>query len=310
MDCNSANEWSTYREFVSGHFGGVDYVNDAEYFRYQIALPFHVAQTYGTIHSTPHLVQTTEVAVRRNQSDFVRVVIPRAGEVLLEQGDNRTSLLPGQFAVYDATRPVTIGARKDYTNTILSLPRALVSQNLANFQSLTAVTMDRNSAANNVFLALVFELERAAPQLGLNGLQNYFSSLAGTLGVALATTANQSEDSPKLLQHLMMKMGARIRDPELRLEDIANAEGISTRSIRRAFQQAGTTPWGWVAEKRLQGAAHDLRVTSYALRSVTEIAFSWGFNNMAHFGRAFKNRFGVSPSEWRRAADLGRPSVD
>nr|WP_291557272.1 helix-turn-helix domain-containing protein [Comamonas sp. SCN 65-56] len=37
-------------------------------------------------------------------------------------------------------------------------------------------------------------------------------------------------------------------------------------------------------------------------RSVSEIAFAWGFNDAAHFSRAFKNRFGCSPRDMRARA--------
>lgn len=303
MDKESESRWKLYREFVSDHFGEVDFVNDATHFSSRIDLPVLVPHNFGTVHSTPHLVQTTRAAARRNQSEFVRVVIPRAGEVLLEQGDRRVALEPGRFAIYDAMHPVSIGARKDYSSTMLSLPRALVAQSILNLRDLTAVSLDQSVATSRVFLSLVFELEQVGAELGASGLDSYMSTLASTLAVALGTVSNTVDDNSALLKHLMVKMDARIRDPELRLEDIAMAEGISTRGIRRAFQQAGATPWGWVIEKRLQGVAHDLRVTGFATRSVTDIAFSWGFNNISHFGRAFRKRFGVSPTEWRHAVD-------
>jgi AraC-like DNA-binding protein len=34
-------------------------------------------------------------------------------------------------------------------------------------------------------------------------------------------------------------------------------------------------------------------------RHITEIAFGWGFNELTHFSRAFKERYGVSPRDWR-----------
>ena len=35
-------------------------------------------------------------------------------------------------------------------------------------------------------------------------------------------------------------------------------------------------------------------------RTVSEIAYGWGFSAMTHFGRAFKRAYGVLPSEYRR----------
>jgi AraC-like DNA-binding protein len=36
-------------------------------------------------------------------------------------------------------------------------------------------------------------------------------------------------------------------------------------------------------------------------KSITQIAFSWGFNNAAHFSRCFKTRFGATPSDYRQS---------
>jgi len=43
-------------------------------------------------------------------------------------------------------------------------------------------------------------------------------------------------------------------------------------------------------------------MTNSAWRSLTvsEIAFSWGFNSAAHFTRAFRAKYGMAPSEYRR----------
>jgi transcriptional regulator GlxA family with amidase domain len=36
-------------------------------------------------------------------------------------------------------------------------------------------------------------------------------------------------------------------------------------------------------------------------RTISEIAFAWGFSSSAHFSRAFRKRFGITPSAFRRA---------
>lgn len=47
--------------------------------------------------------------------------------------------------------------------------------------------------------------------------------------------------------------------------------------------------------------AHTKRAVSCAHMQISEIAFRWGFTNAAHFARAFRQRFGRSPSEAREA---------
>ena len=52
----------------------------------------------------------------------------------------------------------------------------------------------------------------------------------------------------------------------------------------------------YILEKRLQRACALLTSSPAA---VTEIALQCGFNTISYFNRAFKNRFGVSPVEYR-----------
>jgi len=37
-----------------------------------------------------------------------------------------------------------------------------------------------------------------------------------------------------------------------------------------------------------------------AHRHVSEIAFAWGFNDLSHFGRVFREHFGMSPRDFRQ----------
>jgi AraC-like DNA-binding protein len=55
----------------------------------------------------------------------------------------------------------------------------------------------------------------------------------------------------------------------------------------------------YVQVQRLERCRRDLSDPAHAARHVSDIAFAWGFNDLAHFSRIFKQRFGASPREWR-----------
>jgi len=93
---------------------------------------------------------------------------------------------------------------------------------------------------------------------------------------------------------------ARLGDPDLRTASIAGELGISLRTVQNGFAAMGTTPVGYIAERRLERAAELLR-NSDAI-SVTDIAFDLGFNDSAYFSRCFRQRFGVTPSAYRATA--------
>jgi AraC-like DNA-binding protein len=56
----------------------------------------------------------------------------------------------------------------------------------------------------------------------------------------------------------------------------------------------------YILRRRLEECAVQLGNVLWTGRSITEIAFDWGFSSMAHFTRAFKERFAVTPSEYKR----------
>jgi AraC family transcriptional activator of tynA and feaB len=92
---------------------------------------------------------------------------------------------------------------------------------------------------------------------------------------------------------------------------IAAANGISVRQLHRVFSATGTTVSQWVRKLRLARCAAELRgerihtqsgaqsATPGAAEGITHIAFRWGFNDSAHFSKAFRAEFGQSPRAYR-----------
>ena len=75
---------------------------------------------------------------------------------------------------------------------------------------------------------------------------------------------------------------------------------ISERYVHKLFERAGTTFACYVMERRLEGVARDLRDPAMAGRAIGDMAFDWGFADLSHFARRFKQRFGCTPRDWRR----------
>lgn len=93
---------------------------------------------------------------------------------------------------------------------------------------------------------------------------------------------------------------SHLQDPLLDPSSVANAHAMSVRVLHALFEDSGESVAGLIRRERLARCWDDLeRATGGA---VTEIAFRWGFKDSAHFSRAFKREFGISPSEVRRTA--------
>lgn len=79
----------------------------------------------------------------------------------------------------------------------------------------------------------------------------------------------------------------------LKLEQYAKLSNRSLSAFKRDFQKHfNCTPGKWLLEKRLQ---HSLSLLGNRGKPVAEAAFESGFENISHFSRCFKQRFGISP---------------
>jgi AraC-like DNA-binding protein len=88
-------------------------------------------------------------------------------------------------------------------------------------------------------------------------------------------------------------------EPDLTPASVAAAMRISVRQLHLLFEPTGTSFAEHVLDRRLEECRAMLQGPSGRDRSVTEIAYAWGFNNLASFYRAFRRRFGVSPGNLR-----------
>ncbi|NLI97473.1 AraC family transcriptional regulator [bacterium] len=92
-------------------------------------------------------------------------------------------------------------------------------------------------------------------------------------------------------------------DRELSLEVVSKVSGFSSFHFHRIFRaMIGETLSDYVKRLRLERAAILLEHNPF--RSVTEIALDCGFSSSSNFARAFKERFGVSATEWREGESI------
>lgn len=97
----------------------------------------------------------------------------------------------------------------------------------------------------------------------------------------------------------------RLGDPQLRIEEVAQTVGVSSRRLSELFsRQVGKTFRAYLRDRRLDRAS-DLLVTTG--RSVKEVWVAVGYNDSSDFYHDFKRRFGVPPTRYREESSIGDP---
>jgi len=86
------------------------------------------------------------------------------------------------------------------------------------------------------------------------------------------------------------------------LEDLSSLVNISPFHLARSFRRTtGLAPHQFVLARRVELAKRLLMTTK---RSVQDIAWTVGYENVSHFRRLFASHLGVTPSELRRATKV------
>jgi AraC-like DNA-binding protein len=127
--------------------------------------------------------------------------------------------------------------------------------------------------------------------------------------VALSLTKSLSGARPRvsnsknvILSNVRCVVEARLSDEKLSAETVAAEVGLSVRYANQILSYHDTSIARLIQSRRLERCRLALQDPSQTHRTVSEIAYGWGFSDMTHFGRRFKRAYGVPPKEYRELA--------
>lgn len=123
-------------------------------------------------------------------------------------------------------------------------------------------------------------------------------SMSYTLGVETAEDA--SAIAWQRRKDVIQFIEDNLRDPELSPASISAGLRISPRYLRTVFAPGGEKMSAYILRRRLEECARQMANPAWSAHTLTEIAFSWGFNSAAHFTRTFHEKYAMPPREYRR----------
>lgn len=133
------------------------------------------------------------------------------------------------------------------------------------------------------FLTILYELSRC---------EN-----ARTLASSSYAKVTVEDDSRRILK--VKNFISKNYMDELRLPELASLAGMSSSAFSRFFKlHTGRNISEYIIDLRLGYAARMLVDTA---KSISEMGFDCGFNNLSNFNRIFKKKKGCSPSEFRES---------
>ncbi|MBM3648497.1 MAG: helix-turn-helix domain-containing protein [Alphaproteobacteria bacterium] len=104
-----------------------------------------------------------------------------------------------------------------------------------------------------------------------------------------------------ILDRLQRYIERHLGSPDLHADALSGQFKISRSRLYRLFEPLGGVA-NYIQEQRLWRAYGELAKPGEHHRRIYEIAFEFGFSSEAHFSRAFRSAFGLSPSDVRQRA--------
>lgn len=236
--------------------------------------------------------------------DCYFAVVLTSGQYKLEQAGREVFLNKGEMSFYDATQPHRITIPEQFSKILISIPRPLLDKRLNNVGKLTATKLETDSGigavATSMIQSTVQQLDKMTEvqfQQLANPVLDLFTLLLGEHEAELTTL---SQHQHYALLRVKQFIHLYIKDSTLNAAAVSAGVGLSLRYINNLFHQEQTSLMRYITTQRLELTQRYLTNIIHRNLTITEVAMQCGFNNMAHFSRIFRHRYGVSPRAYRQ----------
>jgi AraC family transcriptional activator of tynA and feaB len=217
------------------------------------------------------------------------------------QNGKEAVLAKGDATLIDSAVPWSSDCPSDCARLYLRVPRVLIEKQLRFEEFPFARRISGDSGLGAILYRLSTSLFEQAESLSsvesVSAMDGYLRLLAACVGGQVSQSAGNR--ILELSTRIMNYIEAHLTESTLGPIEIASALRISVRHVHRAFSNQGSTVADWIRTRRLKHCRSDLCNPRLQAKSITEIAFYWGFNDSAHFSHAFKKEFRLCPRVFR-----------
>lgn len=233
------------------------------------------------------------------------------GRAELHQGGGSTEIAVGDLIHGSAGAPAELRMTTNFRQLLVRVPRAAIGARLVKPLVPRVGHLSGRDGLGHVLARLLAAVADTIDTLDMDAIRPIEVALAEFLVIALA---GESDDATLLgatftqtvtLHRVCQNLEARLGDPDLTLASTAEREGVSMRYLQKLFEAAGSNFGEYIRQRRLERCRLDLMNPTCARDSITTICFRWGFNDAASFSRAFSERFGEPPRQYRRRIESG-----
>ena len=298
-DTQSRERFSYWRDAVCRAVFNISIEAAPERFSARITSRSSGPLRFATSESSPYRVVRTRRDIDTAPADHYSVFAQVKGLSVIHQCDDSFAFSPNDICISDGTQPFRCDMPDDGYRAFAVIPRAMIDQRAPWLTRHPLHRLDGNSPYVDLARGHIMELTTGAVKSDA-AISILTDNLCNLLALASASDVEPSRLQPELqIEALLAYCRQNLHDADLTPQRAADHAGISVRTLHSRFKLIGKSFGRWVLDRRLEACRNALRDANQNALSISEIAFRWGFNDLSHFNKAFRARFGCSPRECR-----------
>jgi AraC-like DNA-binding protein len=254
--------------------------------------------------NSPLRVEHGQIHISRKSSEHLFLCRETSGRLSVEQDGRQITLQPGEMTLLDPALPYSAGFAFGSRTLVLKLPRRELQTRLGKTRSMVARLIQPDSTEDSLTSSFTAGLPALAGQVRPVCGQLAAGFMLDLVALSLAkavegTTPRVSSTKAMAILQIRAAINARLADPTVDVQSIADAVGLSVRYANNILASQDTSIGRLILTERLERCRQALEDPVQSGRSVSEVAFGWGFSDLTHFGRCFKKAYGMSPSDYQ-----------
>ena len=251
-----------------------------------------------------HRVTRSASQVRASEQAYLKIVAPYVGCAGVEQKGREAWVTPDQWSIYDTTDSYAVANPVRVEHLIVMVPKAHFIERGLLLDPLMARRLGGSGGVARLALETMRSAYRELPgmsEVAARGVGDAITQFVHLSLLDLAGMGNAVTQREALHERIKQHVAQHLGDPGLSVDAIAHTLNCSRRQLYNAFAEEPDGVASYILNRRLQACRKTFDERSQAHRSITNVAFSFGFSNMAHFSRVFRSHLGMAPSDYRRA---------
>lgn len=261
--------------------------------------------------SAPQVVLRQNRHISRLDKDCYIFGLPQFGRGGLCQRDAAFTMHTGAAGLFYASEPYDLRGKAPVRAFWMEIPQRLLASRFSSGRAPVNTLLNVERGLGRIAAEFCTALATESALLDDDARATLGDEFLDILAAAIDAGLDREPTGERMVRKARLRsvkayIEAHLREPDLTLESIARNNGISLRYLHELFTAMETSVSDWIWLRRLQQCHALLMHPQHATRSITEIAFSMGFNSSSHFSNRFREAYGLRPSDVRLGGDDSR----